>query len=213
MNRRKTQFYCYGLAVMLTTVVVAWNIGEYFNTGLSNKQTVSLTQTHQELTDLPKNVKQPDAAFEYDVENFWKSFEKVQIEWEGNAIKTVSIPDYLKKLDGQIITVQAISFLIQDGVTFTNEGCDIHRSLIVPPFGVIFCCSVAPILRYEWTIIVNSEKPWHLVGEIPNEITTIVTGRFRIATDNYENGIFFVEQANVRPCSKDEIDDYENICL
>jgi hypothetical protein len=92
------------------------------------------------------------------------------------------------------------------------DTTDINQSLILPPFGVIFCCSIAPIPRYEWTIIVNSEKPWHLAGDVPNQITTIVTGRFRIATDNYENGIFFVEQANVRPCSKDEIDDYENIC-
>lgn len=213
MNRRKTQFYWYSLAVILTTVVVAWNIYGYFNAGLSNKQTVSSIQKPQELPDLPKNVKHPDSAFEFDVENFWNSFKKVKTEWEDKEIKTVSIPDYLKKLDGQIITVRSISFLFRDGMTFTEEGCDIHQSLILPRFGVMFCCGVTPITRYEWTIVVNSEKPWHLAGKIPNVITTDVTGRFRIATDNYKEGIFFVEQATVRPCSADEIDENENICL
>ena len=213
MKTRTTHIWGYGLTALLVAAVAAWNLFEYFNTGLTSSLKTSLIQPPQASPSTANDTGPTDNSAKFDVVRFWKSFEQVRIEWDGNTIKTVSVPEDLQRLDGKIITVKAISLLTQDGLIRNANGCDVHRSLMLPPFGVIFCCSITPVPRYEWTIVVNSSEPWQIIGDIPNEISTIVTGRFRIAKEAYENGIFFIEDAQVRPCPKEEIEDYDNICL
>ena len=196
--------------------IVVWNWLELSKKGIlptpSNRR-VAVTEdstVHSEasIPGAPQNS-------QFDAEQFWMPFADVKIEWDQDIIKRVSIPDEIKNRNDQIVTVRAVTFLTKDGLTRTDDGgCKVHKSILLPPFGIIQCCNITPVPRFEWTIVVNSQNtPWTLTGDIPNEIPTIVTGRFRIATDDFNNGIFFIDDATVTPCSEEGLLGDENVCL
>ncbi|AQT68030.1 hypothetical protein STSP2_01184 [Anaerohalosphaera lusitana] len=145
--------------------------------------------------------------------DFWKPFGDVKIKWEGNTIESVSVPEEIRAMDGEVVSLPAICVLTRKGMEKNENGCTVNNFLVVPPFGVVRCCKLTPVTRYEWTVIVDcSDEPWQIEGEIPNAQTMNVRGRFRIAEKHLNEGLFFIEDAEVKPTNEDLIGD-EDICL
>ncbi|WP_227021653.1 hypothetical protein [Oceaniferula marina] len=128
----------------------------------------------------------------------WAWFNEVEVEVEEGHCQLVSVPEALEQLDGCEVVVSGPSFACGEQLIERKDGYTITGFVMVPYFGMIDCCVGNPIPYFQWTLVVKQlQKNWEIEHKGVVDPDVVVRGTLRIERSRTEEGVFFLENAEV----------------
>ncbi|WP_136080490.1 hypothetical protein [Pontiella desulfatans] len=170
------------ISFSIVSVLVLWNIRELpdFRVDASKVKAIAV----------------PDAV---DVPQLdWSWFDEVEVVVREGVCSLVSIPPQLEALDGKEVVVAGPSFACGDDLVERMDGYTIKGFIMVPYFGMIDCCVGNPVPYFQWTIVVEKlATPWEINHKGIIDPDVVVRGILRIERGSTQEGVFFLEEAEV----------------
>ncbi|WP_146395946.1 hypothetical protein [Planctomycetes bacterium CA13] len=166
----------------VVVALVWWNVAEIPNFRIDTSKVKSMP--------IPESV----SAAKLD----WAWFDLVETDESEGKCKLVSMPEPLGSLEGKVVVVSGPSFACGDQIVERSDGYSIRGFVMVPYFGMIDCCVGNPIPYYQWTIVVKElRSPWEINHKGIIDPSVVVRGVLRVERQSSQDGIFFLDQAEV----------------
>jgi hypothetical protein len=126
----------------------------------------------------------------------WDIFYKVRAKIIDGQSVEFDIPDKLKALEGEIISLSGAAVFFGNGCEMlTDSTTKIKSFFILPSLGLAQSCVLQPDEAMRWTIMVNLAKPSVLSRNEMINAEVIVSGKFKIDTSKPYEAAFYIENA------------------
>jgi len=141
------------------------------------------------------------------IEGGWALLEQVDVEMDLEDVVAVKFPESVLQVEGKQMRLAGMAFFLKYGIVDNK----IHKFLLIPVKGVIWCCTPIPKPRAEWTVLVDcSNDPW----PIPNPfgpMQVAVEGRLELLEPEKVDYIYQFNNAKIVPMRPEEIVDTSGI--
>lgn len=170
------------LFTVLGAALLVWNIKEF-------------PDFHVDASKIkPNPVYESEGAPQLD----WSWFDEVEADIKEGVCRLVSLPAQLEALDGKTVVVAGPSFACGEDLVERKYGYTIKGFIMVPYFGMIDCCIGNPVPYFQWTVVIDELAiPWEINHKGIIDPDVVVRGTLRIERDATQEGIFFLDHAEV----------------
>jgi len=150
-------------------------------------------------TDNTGNMPTLDNLQTDEINKNWEPFYKVRATIIDGQSAKFSIPQELKDLEGNEISLLGAAVFFGNGCEMVNDSTTKIKSFfLLPTLGLAQSCVLDPQEAMRWTIMVNLDKPWILSRNEMINTEVIIKGKLKIDTSKPYDAAFYIVNASAK---------------
>ncbi len=141
------------------------------------------------------------------IEGGWALLEQVEVEMDLEDLVAVRFPESVLQAEGRQMRLAGMAFFLKNGIVDEK----IHKFMLIPAKGIIWCCVPIPKPRAEWTVLVDcSNDPWPIPEQFgPMQIA--VEGELKLNEPNSIDYVYQLVNTRIVPMKPEEVIDTKGI--